>query len=531
MFLSSFTRHTTLLARSLSCVMALACSTWVSAQTTPKMPAGPEMFSWVEQLCAHGPRIPGTDASRRASQFVHDQFKDAGLSRVGFDNARTRVWTASKHGLVVNGQVIASSPMHHTFNEGQPTVFSTGPQGLKAEMVFVGDGSAVDFALQNVRGKIVVANVRFPKLVKWVLDPLLLGIQDSAGTFPPNYVQVDPYSSNNYPANYQRALKAGAVGFVGILADYFDRHTYRNEAYGAYREGRAMKIPGLWVSPVAGAKLAQELKKARPKLQATLTLEGELKYEQGRAVYGYLPGQSDEIILVQSHHDSNTTGAVEDASGTAAVIALAKYYAQVPLSQRKRTLMFATMDTHFTDYAAHVAFGVKRLMLNNQAGDNVLAVVTVEHIGNEWIAGPDKQPKATGLTLPRVMMVPSDIKGMKEIALGAMRRHKLERTFAIGTGWMSFVSGGSGLPADSSGFYQLGLPVMGLVGIPLYLYDDIDTPDKVNPDDLHQVATFFTDVIDGMSALPSANYKRRPNKIADLDKLVEAVNAESQAAP
>jgi hypothetical protein len=58
---------------------------------------------------------------------------------------------------------------------------------------------------------------------------------------------------------------------------------------------------------------------------------------------------SDEIVLIQSHHDSTTSGAVEDASGAAEVMALARYFGQFPKDARPRTVMFATMDTHFTD--------------------------------------------------------------------------------------------------------------------------------------------------------------------------------------
>ena len=63
--------------------------------------------------------------------------------------------------------------------------------------------------------------------------------------------------------------------------------------------------------------------------------------------------------MVQSHHDSVGTGAVEDATGTAEVIALAETTAVRPSSPatvRAKSLMFVTFDTHFTGYQAHQAF-------------------------------------------------------------------------------------------------------------------------------------------------------------------------------
>ena len=66
--------------------------------------------------------------------------------------------------------------------------------------------------------------------------------------------------------------------------------------------------------------------------------------------------------MVQSHHDSVGTGAVEDATGTAEVIALAEHYGraakQPGYRPREKSLMFVTFDTHFTGYQAHQALSI-----------------------------------------------------------------------------------------------------------------------------------------------------------------------------
>ena len=51
-------------------------------------------------------------------------------------------------------------------------------------------------------------------------------------------------------------------------------------------------------------------------------MDGEVKKVQYRTVVGHLPGRDKETLMVQSHHDSGFTGAVEDASGVAEVLAL-----------------------------------------------------------------------------------------------------------------------------------------------------------------------------------------------------------------
>lgn len=504
-------------ARHLLAAVTLSTLVWNThaASTPPAVPSSEEIFQWVNDITSFGVRSPGSPGSLGASQYVHDRFREWGLERVAFEEADTKVWSASSWGLRVNGSPVGASPMQHTFHQGVPGRFSTGSTGLQGDLVYVGKGSASDFWFRDVKGKIVVADAQFGKRPLWLFKPLLLGLQDSDGTFGSDYSLLDPYAGGSFPDSYYRAMNKGAAGFVGILTDYFDRHEYRNEGYKSYDPGLAMRIPGLWVSPVAGAQLADRIQATtfkKDKLKGTLTLEGQLTAQKGRAVLGYLPGLSDEIILIESHHDSTTTGATEDASGTASVLALARYFSQLPQSARPRTLLFATMDTHFTDYAMHKAFARRHLRADNPLGEKVMAVITLEHIAQEWMPDKDRRPTPTGLLAPRVFMVSTEVQGLKEIALSAMKEHQLERTVAVSTTLTELVNGEPGIPADSSDFLSVGVPVMALVGAPLYLYDDIDTPDKVAQQELGRVARAFVDVVNKVSRLPSSHFKRLPDK-------------------
>lgn len=479
-----------------------------------QMPSDTAIFSHIQQLTAQGVRVPGRAASKAASTYIHDQFVDSGLQGVAYQEAPTLVWQATQWGLTVQGRQVPCSPMLHTFHTGVPGHFSTGPQGLQAALVHVGRGGFWDFLLKDVKGKIVVAEVPFSKRSLTLLRPFLLGVQDSEGTFPWDYRFMDPYSGGGFPRNYERAMQAGAAGFIGILVDNFaSHHQYRNEAYRSYDPGTAMSMPALWLSPKEGAALLAQMKHAEggQPLRAQLRLEGQLSRQMGRGVYGFLPGMSDETILIQSHHDSATTGAVEDASGAAEVLALARYFGQMPRSARPRTLMFATMDTHFTDYAVHKAFATQHLKAGHPGGRKVVATLTVEHIGREFIRGQDGEPTASGLVVPRGLMVSTEVPGFEALALETMRRFKLERTVAVSTSMLQRVGGQPGLPADSSDFLRAGVPVIALVGAPLYLYDEIDTTDKVAREELGKVARAFAHMVERIGAMPSSAFKRLPD--------------------
>lgn len=502
-------------------MLALAAAAWMlpgplQAQSPPPVPGDDEIFAWTADIAAFGVRRPGTPGSLKASQYVHDRFREFGLERVAFEEADTKVWTADRWSLEVGGRTLPSSPLQHSFQDGTLAPFSTGPQGYTGELAYVGRGAESDFWLRDVRGKIVVADVTFGKRPLWLFKPFLLGLQDSQQTLGSDYTLVDPYAAGSFPGSYYRAMERGAVGFVGVLTDYFDSHQYRNEAYRAYDPGGAMHIPGLWMSPVAGGRLAKEVAASawrKDKLQGTVRLEGQLSAARGRAVVGYLPGMTDEIILIQSHHDSATAGATEDASGTASVLALARHFSRIPKAQRHRTLMFATMDTHFTDYAVHKAFARRHLKQGNPLGEKVVAVVTIEHIARDVVPGANREPVVTGQLAPRVMMVSTELPDLKDIALRAMREHRLERTAAVSTSLVQLVQGdAAGIPADSSNFLAAGVPVIAFVGAPLYLYDEIDTLDKVAKEELGRVAGAMADIVVKLDRLPSERFKRLPDR-------------------
>lgn len=496
-----------------SLVPLLTClllSTQATAE--PTMPSDATIYNWMSHVAGLGVREPGTTASHDAARYVHDHFAASGLEKVGYEPADTLVWRASEFQLSVGGEPFPASPMLHTFHTGEPGTFSTPAGGLDAELVYVGDGSPSRFWFRDVKDKIVVAKVSFGKRPLWLFKPFLLGIQDSQNTFDAGYKLVDPYGGGSFPDSYYLAMEKGAAGFIGVLEDYFDSNAYHNEAYRSYSEGWAMEIPGAWLSPVAGGELIKELQSRwwgwKP-LKANMTMSGELKTEEARGVLGYLPGKTDDIILVQSHHDSATEGATEDASGTAVILALAEYFAQVPQSEREKTLLFATMDSHFTDYAVHRRFVERHIEPGNPLGENILTAVTIEHIADEILPGQNLQPTPSGLLAPRVMMVSDEVPAMADIATDIMGEYRLDRTLAAPTSLVQYLEGG-GIPADSSNFLRAGLPVMAFVGAPLYLYDDIDTVDKVPADELGRVTRAFAEAIHRLDEVPADQFQRLP---------------------
>jgi len=63
-------------------------------------------------------------------------------------------------------------------------------------------------------------------------------------------------------------------------------------------------------------------------------------------VWAELPGMTDENILVMAHTDAFFQGALDNASGVAMLLELARHYADLPLNRRRRNMTFVTTPAH-----------------------------------------------------------------------------------------------------------------------------------------------------------------------------------------
>ena len=63
-------------------------------------------------------------------------------------------------------------------------------------------------------------------------------------------------------------------------------------------------------------------------------------------VWGTLKGTTDETIYVETHRDGWFEAATDNASGVATMLGVAEYFAHVPQSQRRRTIIFIGTSGH-----------------------------------------------------------------------------------------------------------------------------------------------------------------------------------------
>lgn len=463
----------------------------------PEVPGTDEIYGTTAEVAAFGARRTGTPRGRAAADFVERRLESYGID-AWQEHATSYLWEPERWGLEVEGSTVDAFPSWHSFTDSAEDTgpFTTGPGGRRAEIVDVGDGSVAAFRRQDVRGKIVLFNLRFYAPLyalgfasEFLYDPRLTLLRDGAAL-----KQANPYITS-YTDTLKQAKARGAAGFVGVLVDYYDSNRYLNEYYRRLN----VSIPGMWITKREGQRVRGLMRTAGARPQATLTLDGSRTEVQSNTVVGVLPGKSDETIQIQSHHDSMSEGAVEDATGTAEVLALAKAFASVPAAERERTLMFTTFDTHFTGYQAHKAF-LDKYVTDPQTPYRLVANVTLEHIG---LAGTVRNGKLVMSTLPEPRGIfRTGTSVVRNVIHKAIIRHRLERTAVIPA------NGADGIPTDASFLVPTKVPVISLVSGPVYLYDEDDTMDKVARDELRPVAQAFAYIVDQLDDLP-ANVLRR----------------------
>lgn len=440
------------------------------------------MMATIVDLVAMAPRATGTPGGSEAAAYVERRFIEAGLHTEILE-VPSFSWCADACTVEAAGTSLECSPILHS---GLAAHDWTGQveHRLDARVVDIG---ADRVRRHDVRGAIVLFDLTFDMTVAHSL-PLTLFLHDPGRLVLRREVLR---SRNPYVTSLARTITeaeaAGAVGVIGVLRDYPDSRNYHNEYY----RRTLFQLPGAWVTRAEGARLRALL--ARDP-HARLTLDVSRTEVVSRTVIGVLPGSSRDAVMIQSHHDSIGPGAVEDASGAAEVIALAEHYgaAAASGSRREKTLMFVTFDTHFTGYQAHREFATRHV-LSRDAPWNIVLNATIEHIGLRAVEGPDGGFASTGETEPRGVFVNVNPAFTWRLARG-IRRRGLHGTSLLGAGLLEFFAGG--IPTDASFTFVSGVPTVSLISGPLYLYDDADTIDRIDRQQLVPVAEFFADVVD-----------------------------------
>ena len=420
-----------------------------------------------------GIRQAGTEADDRATRWLEDMFRSFGLEQVRREPVPITGWQPSEYSLTVHaasGDVIFDSwPIFYA------KFLDTG--SVTAEMVYIGTSPIGDMA-----GKIVVADMISPMAIGYDgMKAAALETYDPDNTLLPG--ERHRYWTFTNQDVYERAVAGGAVAFIGINVDKADDGRYFQNAYGLKADplgewGPAVgSLPGLYVSRATGEKLRPLAKEG---VSATVVSAGSTPETQTYNVIGILPGQSEKIIQVQSHSDG---GAVNDAAGATAVLALAEYYSKAKVSDRQKTLQFVITGGHFT-----IGAGIRTFMKEHaeELKQNVLVNLTIEHHGKHFDL-VDGKLIDSGLPCPLTLYTTDN--DWLPLLSDAVHRHDLRRTFI-------FPYTGPGAGEGATWHWITGLPSIFIVTPVQYMQSTVDTEEKLDLERTRSVIAAFTYIID-----------------------------------
>ena len=462
-----------------------------------RFPETERIFGWIEYLAGLGHRKTGSPQGRASAEYIAGELRALGLEPT-IESAPTPCPTVHEQSLTAFGADIACFWVNGTGRRADLGRFTSTIE--EAPLAYLGHGWDGDFAGVDVAGKIVVCDIEFkPWKNSDILDRNPRGeAYDPDGSLETEYRKFDIYSPHNWPFNFFAAQQAGAVGFVGVLQNYMDAVNY-NEDYTENGEALGvdrMQMPALWVSKADGDRLSARIVAAGAEARGSLALDVEYTLQDALNIQAILPGQSDELILVHSHHDAVFAGAVQDASGVSEVLAQAVYFTQLPLDERPLSIMFAFTDTHFTDYVGHLAFIEER----QRAGHRIVLDVCIEHIAKEIELDAENRAIETGHVEPRLVYITEE-SGLYDDVTRAFARNRLGRTFFLPVRQQDAQSEGpyvfqsEEVVSDAYYFAEAGIPVVSLVCGPMYLFHPSDTLDRVAVDELRPVGLAFAEII------------------------------------
>ncbi|TKB48771.1 M20/M25/M40 family metallo-hydrolase [Ferrimonas sediminicola] len=330
----------------------------LAAHTTLAAPFTDEILSQGQQLRQHamasnrawnlleslttevGPRLPGTEADRRAVAWAKAKLNTLGFDRVYLEPVTVPHW----HRGQASARITTPFPQSMVVTALGNTV-GTDPAGVEAEVVAFNTLEDLKQAdPEQVMGKIVFINHRMERY------------KDGRGYSPV------------VKARGRGAVEAAKKGAVAMLLRSVgtDSHRFAHTGMMRYQEGIA-QIPAAALSNPDADQLERLLKRGEP-VRFNLKLSSETRREQiSYNVVAEITGSThpEQVVLIGAHLDSwdEGTGALDDGAGVAIVTAAAKHIIERNLKPKRtvRVVLFAAEEIGLIGAKAYKAAHLDRL--------------------------------------------------------------------------------------------------------------------------------------------------------------------------
>jgi hypothetical protein len=446
----------------------------------------------LEAICKVPHRRIGTQSAHEIEDFLVNKFKELGLESVKKEPIDVINWSATNWKLTVSSEKEKIEiPCFYVLNTG-----FTQENGITAPLIYVGTGTEKDFKKIDVKDKIVIADIECPSLPLGKLIKLakLYYVSDPTNSFDETTELILTFVLSNLPPQaiggkrredsvYWRAYDRGALGLILILRDY---PSNINSHWGPY-DGVMKPIPALYIGKYDGIKIRELVKKEEAR--GTLILEGVKEPSFAHNIWGILPGNSEDMIMISSHHDSAFKGASEDGTGVAMVLAQLRAWSKVPEVERPKSLLFCLTAGHLYGGIGAEEFAHK---YRDTILKNVLVDLNLEHMcAKEVIEDPDTHNFKVSNNLSIGAIFISRNENLVSPVIKVCREYNIERMILIPDNFFATP------PIGEAGHFaiQADLNVIHWIRSPYYLLTAEDTLDKIDIEKLHSTAQCISDLI------------------------------------
>lgn len=434
---------------------------------------GRRLKRWLEEVVAfsrrsrddgnrYWGRIAGTEYEVMAADWAERHFRRLGMTdvhRVRFDLGPQ--WFPLDWSLTA-----AAGSERFDFPSANPGMRTPSVAGIEAEAVWVGLGTAADFAGRDVAGKAVI--------VQTVLAPGQMGNSASWE------------GATKRAQDLGAALVIGIWGYAGNLAVWQSANAFQmvRNADGTSRYvNERVTTPAFFMGFEDGRRLRDLVAAGGP---VTVSARVEAETREGLvspSIFGTLPGTTDETIYVMAHMDGYYDAALDNASGMAVMMGLAEYFAHVPAEERRRSITFIGTAGH------HVGSPNAPYLRDRGLLEKTALMLNCEHVAPTQFVAFNTELRLTNTVSPRRWWVHGS-RQLLDVALDAYR------TFGVSViGAMDGRATGEMMAIDREA------PSVQLIRSPEHKHTDGDVPALVPAAGLEAVARAFAKIVDGVNTL------------------------------
>lgn len=401
-------------------------------------------------------RICGRPSEERTVEYVKAKFDEIGLEDVRIEEfpLRSPQWWPTGLSLTLVGGSSPTAPQEdRVFRTAMAAHQSapTPPEGMEAPVVYVGHGTAAELFGKELKGKIA--------LLHCIPEPSVYSLRGRSSV--------------------SRLVDEGVAGIVAMV----DLPGNMMVGIGMGKVGK--EVSWLTIGGEDGMFIKEIIESSGSESPPRLRMNVQGEMQEGwlaRNVYGLLRGTTDEYVVIFAHTDGWFEAANDNASGVAAMLALARHFSEKPVEERRRNMLFVGTAGH------HPGSAGSSHLINNYRDilEKTVVALNCEHcssVDGRVISGMLIVSNTDG---PRQLCVPTRSPFLINAFVEAVQRYGVVVARKSTHNYLG----------DAARFHRVGIPCLSLIEAPIWYHTDMDTPEHVSPEGLECVTRAFAHLLD-----------------------------------